>query len=356
MCSVRKFCIPFALLAAALTACSADERTAQKPAADAATKPAAATQTGTVQDALSATYASHAKGARVVDWNGKVLKKGDNGYTCMPTPPAFAARDAVSPMCLDTVWMRWAEAWQNRQPFSTKRIGIAYMLTGDGGASNIDPFAEGPTADNEWIVEGPHLMILSPDPALLADIPTDPSYGGPYVMWRGTEYEHVMVPVKIPAADTVDTPLADALSAADSKMQASVAAMAWDGSMLKEGPGGFTCMPTPPDFTTGRAPMCFDKTWMAWGDAWQKRSPFSAERIGISYMLAGDEGASNVDPYADGPTDDNEWVVEGPHMMLLAPDIEMLDAISRDPDDGGPYVMWDGTEYAHVMIPVADRN
>ena len=36
-------------------------------------------------------------------------------------------------------------------------------------------------------------------------------------------------------------------------------------------------------------------------------------------MLAGDEGASNIDPYAEGPTDDNEWIREGAHLMLLAP-------------------------------------
>jgi hypothetical protein len=30
-------------------------------------------------------------------------------------------------------------------------------------------------------------------------------------------------------------------------------------------------------------------------------------------MLAGDNGSSNIDPYAEGPTDDNQWVVEGPH-------------------------------------------
>ena len=35
-----------------------------------------------------------------------------------------------------------------------------------------------------------------------------------------------------------------------------------------------------------------------------------------TYMLAGDGGASNIDPYAAGPTDDNDWVQEGPHMML----------------------------------------
>jgi hypothetical protein len=45
------------------------------------------------------------------------------------------------------------------------------------------------------VVEGPHLMLIVPDPALLEGIPTDFNSGGPYVMWKGTPYAHVMVPV-----------------------------------------------------------------------------------------------------------------------------------------------------------------
>jgi len=29
-------------------------------------------------------------------------------------------------------------------------------------------------------------------------------------------------------------------------------------------------------------------------------------------MLAGDTGASNIDPYAEKPTFDNQWIAEGP--------------------------------------------
>jgi hypothetical protein len=29
----------------------------------------------------------------------------------------------------------------------------------------------------------------------------------------------------------------------------------------------------------------------------------------------------------------------------------MLEGMSTDPDNGGPYVMWRGTDFAHVMIP-----
>lgn len=308
-------------------------------------------------DALSASYPAHAAGAKVIDWQGNVLQEGDNGFTCMPTPPPVAARGGTAPMCLDAVWLEWAQAWQNHQPFSTDRFGIAYMLAGDAGASNFDPFAEGPTDDNEWIVEGPHVMLIAPDSLLLADIPTDPANGGPYVMWRGTDFEHVMVPVKSTGSVPDGTPLEDALSAADTDMRATVSVMDWEGNTLQEGTNGYTCMPTPPPFAErGAAPMCLDKTWLGWADGWQNRKPFSADKLGISYMLAGDSGASNIDPYAEGPTDDNDWVQEAAHLMLVVPNLEMLSSIPRDLSVGGPYVMWDSTDYVHVMVPLADRK
>jgi ketosteroid isomerase-like protein len=79
-----------------------------------------------------------------------------------------------------------------------------------------------------------------------------------------------------------------------------------------------------------------------------------ATEVGISYMLAGDDCGSNIDPYAEGPTEDNERVVSGPHLMVIVPDIELLEGIPTDPDNGGPFVMWKGTPYAHIMVPLGD--
>ena len=38
--------------------------------------------------------------------------------------------------------------------------------------------------------------------------------------------------------------------------------------------------------------------------------------------------------------------------MILVPNPTMLDAFPTDPHNGGPYVMWQGTPYAHVMVPL----
>lgn len=148
-------------------------------------------QSDAVADALSAAWPGMAENATVVDWEGNVLREGSNGFTCFPTPPTLEGK---APMCMDSEWMEWADAWSNKKDYAADKLGISYMLAGDGGASNIDPYAEGPTEDNEWIREGAHLMILAPA-ALLEAFPTDPDNGGPYVMWKGTPYAHLMVPV-----------------------------------------------------------------------------------------------------------------------------------------------------------------
>ncbi len=144
-----------------------------------------------IDDAISAAPNTIARNATIMDWAGNALRKGSNGYTCFPTPPNLKG---TAPMCMDGPWMAWADAWMNKKPFKASAVGTAYMLAGDGGASNIDPYAKGPTADNQWVVEGPHLMIITPDAAALDAIPTDPKNGGPYVMWKGTPYAHIMVP------------------------------------------------------------------------------------------------------------------------------------------------------------------
>jgi hypothetical protein len=99
-------------------------------------------------------------------------------------------------MCLDAVWQAMIEAYLTRKPFSTEAAGFAYMLQGGSAASNTDPYKSAPGPGESWLIDPPHVMWISPDPAALAHLPSDPQSGGPYVMWKGTPYEHVMIPVK----------------------------------------------------------------------------------------------------------------------------------------------------------------
>jgi len=155
----------------------------------------------------------------------------------------------------------------------------------------------------------------------------------------------------LPAQDS-EPLIADAESAAPPDLAAAATIMSWDGTVLREGDSAWTCLPTPPMLGSGVAPMCMDEEWMKWGQAWMGKEPYTPGGFGVSYMLAGDGGASNVDPFAEGPTEDNDWVVEGAHLMLILPDAAMLEGLSTDPHNGGPYVMWKGTPYAHIMVPL----
>lgn len=147
-----------------------------------------------IRNALSAAPPDIAKDATVMDWKNNTLQKGSNGYTCFPDAPHTPGDD---PMCLDATWSKWADAWANKrqQPPPAKQLGIAYMLQGSSDASNTDPFATKPAPGEQRLDVGPHVMLLVPDKKMLDGLPTDPKNGGPWVMWKGTPYAHVMVPV-----------------------------------------------------------------------------------------------------------------------------------------------------------------
>lgn len=145
-----------------------------------------------VASALSAAPAAIAAHATVVDGAGKVLRPGTNGWTCMPDMPQTPGND---PMCLDKGGLAWAQAWMGKKTPDPDVVGLSYMLQGGSDASNTDPFADKPSG--AWVDTGPHIMILN---ARIAEAsgyykgPT-PDTKQPYVMFAGTPYAHLMVPV-----------------------------------------------------------------------------------------------------------------------------------------------------------------
>jgi len=180
----------FASLAFALAATAASSQPMHHGAAH-----SAASRAAQIREALTAAPPAIAAHARVVDMEGHVLREGNNGFTCMPTPVGVPAGEH-SPMCVDEVWLGAMQAFMHHDTsFRPQRVGIAYMLAGDTGASNVNPFDEHRTATNHWVEEGPHLMMIEPDPARLQGISTDENNGGPYVMWAGTPFAHIMIPV-----------------------------------------------------------------------------------------------------------------------------------------------------------------
>jgi hypothetical protein len=158
-----------------------------------------------ILNAMSAVPDSVSSAATIMDWpateGGKFvqLRAGTNGWVCYPSMPAATTAMGQDPMCLDAEFQKWAGAWMTKKPPKLAAVGVAYMLQGDRGASITDPFAR--TADaaknaQDWVVAGPHIMVTTPNTAALTALPGVPTGGVPWVMWKGTPYAHIMVPVK----------------------------------------------------------------------------------------------------------------------------------------------------------------
>ena len=166
-------------------------------AADA--KKEAATDKKMIASAMSAAPAKVSKGATIVameaDGKMRTLRKGTNGFTCMPDNPATPGPD---PMCMDKNSMEWVEAWVAHKPPTAGKVGLMYMLAGGTDASNTDPYAAKPAPNNNWIKTGPHIMIVGADASFYDSYPksANPDTSMPYVMWAGTPYQHLMAPVK----------------------------------------------------------------------------------------------------------------------------------------------------------------
>jgi hypothetical protein len=148
--------------------------------------------------------------------------------------------------------------------------------------------------------------------------------------------------------------IAQALSAAPAAVakEATVVRVEKDGAMrtVRAGKNEFTCM------VMGTDKMCNDRNSMEFIHALMNHQP-PPDKVGISYMLAGDQGASNTDPYAMDKKADNHWIVTGPHIMIFGPASKTLGYTeAKDPDPKKPYMMWAGTPYEHAMVPVSSTK
>ncbi len=152
--------------------------------------------------------------------------------------------------------------------------------------------------------------------------------------------------------ESVEQKIARSITAAPSDITDKATFMDTDGTILREGTNGWVCLPGVPLIPGDKHPMCNDEVWMNWLSAAATGAPFSTDVIGTSYMLAGDALVNNANPAATDPNDGGIWVQDGPHLMMLFPNRDMLSSLPRNPYVGGPYVMWDDTPMVHVMVPI----
>ncbi len=148
-----------------------------------------------VASATSGAPAAIGARATVMGLDMKLIREGDNGWTCFPDDPGTPGND---PMCVDANGLEWMTAFMGHTAPPAK-VGMAYMLQGGSDASNLDPLLATPAKGGKWVTTGPHVMILSASLAAASGYPSgqaDPDVTRPYVMWAGTPYAHIMFPVK----------------------------------------------------------------------------------------------------------------------------------------------------------------
>lgn len=172
-------------------------------AQDAAKKPPAAhagmgtDDAAMIKSAMTAAPPLIAKGATIIkvaaDGQVQTIRKGTNNFTCMSDNPNTPGPD---PMCADANAMEWVQAWLGKKEPPANKVGVMYMMEGGTDASNTDPYAAKPDATNNWVTTGPHIMIVGAK-GMLDAYPRQPKPDTtqPYVMWPGTPYEHLMMPV-----------------------------------------------------------------------------------------------------------------------------------------------------------------
>jgi hypothetical protein len=149
----------------------------------------------------------------------------------------------------------------------------------------------------------------------------------------------------------------NAMSAAPQSVSKNATIMDWPASegsemvVLREGSNDWTCLPDDSG-TPANDPMCMDKMAMEWAKAWMAREDPKLAAPGIGYMLQGGGSASNTDPFATKPAPGETWMKEPPHIMIFPAGKLDPNVYSSDPHSGGPWIMFGGTPYEHLMVPV----
>lgn len=135
-----------------------------------------------------------------------VLREGRNGWFCFPDNPVSPGQD---PQCLDQTWLDWTYAYLAGEEPDVPTLGIAYLLQGGSDASTSDPLATEPAPGEDWIQSPPHIRLLVPRTIAPSIFTADQLVGDASMMWAGTPYESILLPVS--GMVPVETPMCDAI-------------------------------------------------------------------------------------------------------------------------------------------------
>ncbi len=127
-----------------------------------------------------------------------------------------------------------------------------------------------------------------------------------------------------------DALIEHAMAAAPPAISGSATIMLYDGTVLREGTNGWTCLP---GFASGNDDAsCNDAAWTHYfrTDTGGDGEKAEIKATGVSYMLASDT----------------------PHVMIIVPEAGGFEGLNTEPGDGKAWVMWADLPGRHIMIPI----
>ncbi|MBI5197575.1 MAG: hypothetical protein HZA19_03095 [Nitrospirae bacterium] len=145
--------------------------------------------------AMSAAPENIAKDATILlpGEDGKLMevKKGTNGFTCIPD---IDGQEKPDPICADEASMQWVNDLMSNAPKPTNmKPGIAYMAQGGWHFEKDGKILMKPEPGSTRMEEPPHWMVFWPFDSKASGMPSLPNKWGAYVMWDGTPYAHLMI-------------------------------------------------------------------------------------------------------------------------------------------------------------------
>jgi hypothetical protein len=202
------YCRALKIVVVSLLIASANSATAQEnglPQPVPSLAPSNRSDAWQIENALSAGPKYITDHATVMIWPSadkehtmRVLRDGSNGWVCMPEGDGLVdhgdhlafdhEKPRHNPMCADPTMMKWMMAMMDGKKPTIDRIGISYMLQGEGGG--------------DVRFAGPHIMLVLPDGGkdALKDVGKYTSSGGaaPYVYGPGAPSPLLIIPVAKP--------------------------------------------------------------------------------------------------------------------------------------------------------------
>jgi hypothetical protein len=144
---------------------------------------------------LSAAPAHIAKDAGVMvpgeDGTLKEVRKGSNGFTCIPTVNYRAEPD---PMCMDAAVGQWVKDLMSGAPKPSNTVpGISYMARGGMHWEKDGKILMKEEPGAKLVKEPPHWMMMWPFDSAATQLPTHPNPSGVWIMFDGTPYAHLMI-------------------------------------------------------------------------------------------------------------------------------------------------------------------